>query len=535
MSEDHIQVSSTPPWVGYEGDGTATEYGVTFPFLTDQDLSVWQNGSLLSAGPDYSVSGAGLSSGGTVTFRLPPPSGAAIVIVRHLEVARTSDFLAGSALRAAALNTELDRLTMVGQELGSADRRSLRIAEHDGDVISVLPAKTARSGRLLSFDQNGEPEAGPLRSIVDNADAIVAAEAGAVAAAASAEASAASAAQDADELRTSTLSVQAGQIRSNHQAAMHYGSPSVPLPYPGVVALAHNRRSRVFAPGSGQVKHHVYRPNDSGCWHINASSSGTLWIDARMLGIGQELRVSVRQGGVGTAVIDGGISQSGEDNLIGPFSAAGQLLIHAGEAVTLTSRSTNANGRTIIDVTDYSANLKVVTLGSGTRLFENPLGLYDGVSIANLPQGLNSIHTPSGYMIDTGDENFSYPDFQSAVSAATGLHQPYIDLPTAIYEISGISAGPYFEIGEEVTTAGKTFEVRLLFADQTRIGLLDKTGGAGVASDSLVGGESGCTATIASRGADIFDLPGGVTSMAVRSAYANIADLRINWHNLEKI
>lgn len=199
MSDEHVKINDTEPRIAHLGDGAATVFAVPFPYLAAADLAVWAGGVLQTIDADYTVAGAGESGGGSVTFAVAPAAGIEVVIARRTVIARMSDFLPGGALRADVLNTELDRLTAIAQELHGRLDRALRLADHDSaPALAAAPAKAAMANRLLAFDADGEPVAGPLSASLQQVENVAALEASAVASAVSAEASAASAQEDAD-------------------------------------------------------------------------------------------------------------------------------------------------------------------------------------------------------------------------------------------------------------------------------------------------------------------------------------------------
>ncbi|MDF1719608.1 MAG: phage tail fiber protein [Minwuia sp.] len=193
---EHIKINDTAPRAEYVGDGSTTAFPAPFPFLASADVQVWIANTRQEEITDYTVSGAGETYGGTVTFGLAPASGSSVVIYRRAGVKRLSDFLPGGSLRADTLNEEFDRLTLSMQEVTTRLDRTLRLADHDaGPVPASLPAATARASRVLSFDADGQPVAGPETSSLSDIDgAVVAATASASAAATSASAAATNAA-----------------------------------------------------------------------------------------------------------------------------------------------------------------------------------------------------------------------------------------------------------------------------------------------------------------------------------------------------
>jgi len=197
---EHIKINSTVPRTEYTADGATTAYPAPFAFLKAADLKVWIGSVEKQLDTDYTVTGEGTTAGGTVTFAGAPATGQSVVISRQATVARMSDFLPGGSLRADTLNDELDRLTLSLQEAEAARGRSLRIADHDADAApGALPSRALRASRVLAFDNQGDPVAGPASSTLSEIEgAVSSATADAAAAAASALAAASDAASVAD-------------------------------------------------------------------------------------------------------------------------------------------------------------------------------------------------------------------------------------------------------------------------------------------------------------------------------------------------
>ena len=63
-----MTISSTTNRVSYTGNGVTTEFAFAYKFLVNTDLKVYNDGALQTITTDYTVTGAGEESGGTVTF-----------------------------------------------------------------------------------------------------------------------------------------------------------------------------------------------------------------------------------------------------------------------------------------------------------------------------------------------------------------------------------------------------------------------------------------------------------------------------------
>lgn len=203
---EHIKINSTVPRAEYSADGTTTAYPAAFAFLKAADLRVWVGSTEQQLDTDYTVTGEGTTAGGTVTFNTAPTAGQSVVISRQATVARMSDFLPGGSLRADTLNDELDRLTLSLQEAEAARSRSLHIADHDTDAVpGALPSRALRASRVLAFDDQGDPVAGPSSSTLSDIEGAVSSVTEDAAAAA---ASALAAANDAASVADVTALVQ---------------------------------------------------------------------------------------------------------------------------------------------------------------------------------------------------------------------------------------------------------------------------------------------------------------------------------------
>ena len=148
----HITVDDTNPRQYYTvGSTPQTEFVVPFAFFNDDDLLVYIDGTLKSLNTHYTVSGAGLSDGGTVTF-LSAQSNVAIAIIRDVPIERVTDFSNTGPLDIDALNTEFDRNVAMIQQVVSEHERVVTLDPSDDDANLILPALANRKGKILGFD-----------------------------------------------------------------------------------------------------------------------------------------------------------------------------------------------------------------------------------------------------------------------------------------------------------------------------------------------------------------------------------------------
>ena len=158
-----MTVSSTTARVSYSGNGTTTAFPVPFYFLVDNQLAV----SLYSAagvqtvqvlGTNYTVAGAGVLSGGTVTMAVAPPSGTSLVIARGVPLTQGTDLLPNDRLPAESIEQSLDKLTMLLQQINEDSTRSVRSPIGDSSSIDMrLPTAANRLRKVMGFDSTGKP------------------------------------------------------------------------------------------------------------------------------------------------------------------------------------------------------------------------------------------------------------------------------------------------------------------------------------------------------------------------------------------
>jgi hypothetical protein len=149
---EQLRIGTAVPRIQYLADGTQTVFTYPFPIQAADDLQVWLGGTMATGG--VSVSGAGVSAGGAVTFATPPAAGTIVTLRRWLSIRRTTDFQDDGIIRARTLNDELDTQTMVAQqlaeEIGRAPRRS-PFSVSSADLTLPEPA----AGRALKWNESG--------------------------------------------------------------------------------------------------------------------------------------------------------------------------------------------------------------------------------------------------------------------------------------------------------------------------------------------------------------------------------------------
>jgi parallel beta-helix repeat protein len=159
-----MTVSSTSARNDYIGTGAVATYAYTFRIFDDSDLLVTKRDTAgaettLTLTTDYTVTGAGGYTGGTITLTAGAlPAGYTIAISRVLDLLQSTDLRNQGAFLAETHERVFDRLVMVDQQQQDQLDRSLRVPVSEaGSANFILPTKEARASTLLGFDANGLP------------------------------------------------------------------------------------------------------------------------------------------------------------------------------------------------------------------------------------------------------------------------------------------------------------------------------------------------------------------------------------------
>jgi hypothetical protein len=154
-----LDISATSPRVQYTvGGSSTTTFAYGFPIFQEADLKVYVDSTLKTLTTHYSVTGEGTTSGGNVVFG-SGLTNCTVTIFRDVEIARTTDFPTSGSFQVGSLNTELDTITAVQQELEDKITRSVRLDDEDSAVAMTLPLKADRIGKILGFNSStGVPE-----------------------------------------------------------------------------------------------------------------------------------------------------------------------------------------------------------------------------------------------------------------------------------------------------------------------------------------------------------------------------------------
>lgn len=168
-----IQIADNDARVQYTQAVTANSTSLTidFPFFDLDDINVIVT---TSAGVDttltrgtgtgtFAVTGTAVDdgfSGGNITLG-SVYTNVTVTISRDIEISRTSDFATSGPFNVSSLNTDLDKIYAVMQQLETNNARTLGLPVTDTLTSITLPSNTSRRGKYLAFNAStGDAEVG---------------------------------------------------------------------------------------------------------------------------------------------------------------------------------------------------------------------------------------------------------------------------------------------------------------------------------------------------------------------------------------
>lgn len=128
-----MTVSTTLNRISSAADGILLSFPYTFEIFKNTDLQVYDItaagvATLKTLTTDYTVTGVGAPTGGNVLFVAAPLAGHTVLIIRVLTEDQQSALPANDKFPSTTVETALDKLTMLTQQLSEVDARCLKVA-----------------------------------------------------------------------------------------------------------------------------------------------------------------------------------------------------------------------------------------------------------------------------------------------------------------------------------------------------------------------------------------------------------------------
>ncbi|MGB1304006.1 hypothetical protein [Pseudoalteromonas marina] len=145
----------------YTATASQTVFPYTFEIFDDDDIAVEQNGTLLTKGTHYTVSGVNVDTGGNITLVTGATSGDILTIYRNMALERVTDYHQNGDFLAPEINNDLDRLWAAMQQIFGNSSLGIRPSTSDTILNSsntILANPATRGGKSLGFDAAGALE-----------------------------------------------------------------------------------------------------------------------------------------------------------------------------------------------------------------------------------------------------------------------------------------------------------------------------------------------------------------------------------------
>ena len=152
-----MTVSTTVNKVSYTASAAQTTFAYIFKIFADGDLKVYVNSTQKTLTTDYTVTGAGDVGGGNIIFGTGLAIDDIVIIERVLLATQGTDYVENDPFPADAHEDALDKLTMLIQQSGAFEDRSVRAPTVDLSPSMELPIADTRATKMLGFDADGDP------------------------------------------------------------------------------------------------------------------------------------------------------------------------------------------------------------------------------------------------------------------------------------------------------------------------------------------------------------------------------------------
>lgn len=146
--------------VSYAGDDASTVFSFPNKFILDADLVVIIRDALdvetvQTITTHYTVAGAGVDAGGTVTMITPPATGETLIIYRDPSPTQELDLRENDSAPAEAQETAYDKLTMLVQRLIDIDERTISLSDGFTDTFDLTLPSELTADTVIGVNAGG--------------------------------------------------------------------------------------------------------------------------------------------------------------------------------------------------------------------------------------------------------------------------------------------------------------------------------------------------------------------------------------------
>jgi len=155
-----MTVSSEIKRADYTGNGSTTAFATQFRFLQNSDVKVILTVTATALETEqveitnYTLTGADLDAGGTVTMLIAPAVGETLTIKRDVPLTQGTDYVENDTFPAESHEDALDKLTMLVQQLQEEIDRSIKLTESQTSTGLTIPIPIETN--ILQWDANDD-------------------------------------------------------------------------------------------------------------------------------------------------------------------------------------------------------------------------------------------------------------------------------------------------------------------------------------------------------------------------------------------
>jgi len=165
-----MAINTTISRVQYNGNSLTVSFPVTFKFIQNSDIvAELDDGTTVTTwvlDTDYTLSGAGVDTGGTLTATTAPATGETLTIYRQVTLTQESDLVTTGAFNSQTVEDMVDKNTQMIQQLSEGLGTSGLLLKYPNSEPSTtsneLPRNSDRANKFFTFDASGNPTAQSL-------------------------------------------------------------------------------------------------------------------------------------------------------------------------------------------------------------------------------------------------------------------------------------------------------------------------------------------------------------------------------------
>lgn len=185
-----MTITSAPVRQSFDGDGSVTAFAIPWKYFAKSDVVVTLRDSsnveaLQIISTHYTLTAAGVDSGGTCTMVTAPATGEVLVITLDPPNTQASPLPPGGPFPSSTVENALDKLTQLVANLDERFNRAMLVPETDTQIGAnlLIPIDSDRATKFLGWDSNGKVIAASsvsndvtitsfMETLLDDADAV---------------------------------------------------------------------------------------------------------------------------------------------------------------------------------------------------------------------------------------------------------------------------------------------------------------------------------------------------------------------------